>query len=83
MLNLFSNEAPEMLIPFRIVAGVALIGVICLFIFVVRHIRGIERLIVKYNLEPELRGPRYNAIFIICMVTLVITSLLVYLVLKA
>lgn len=72
-----------MLIPVRILAGTALVGVICLFVFVLRHTRGLERLIVEDDLEPKLRGPRNNAIFIICMVTLVITSLLTYLVVKA
>src|SRR5262245_48362016 len=49
--------APELL-PVRIIAAIALIAVIVAFVHVLRHLKSIERTIVKDDLMPIERGPR-------------------------
>jgi hypothetical protein len=69
------------LLPVRIVAGIAFIAMICAFVYVLRHLRKIEKAIVADNLVPSELGPRNNMVLMICAIPLVITVLLLYLVL--
>ena len=69
--------------PIRVLAVIALIAVIIAFIYVLTHLRKIERMIVADNLVPTERGPRNNTVLIICAVPIVVTALLVFLILKA
>lgn len=83
-LALFLMRAPApSLGPIRIVAGIALLIVICVFIYVLRHLKGIEDEIVADELVPAERGPRNNMIFIACAVTFVVVCLLLFLIFKA
>lgn len=75
--------AADPLMPIRILAGIALIAVIVAFLYVVTHLRKIERMIASDNLVPAERGPRNNMVLIICAVPIVIVSLLLFLILKA
>lgn len=75
--------ATDPLLPIRILALVALFAVIGTFIYVLRHLQKIERMIVADHLVPKARGPRNNVVLIICAVPIVITLLLLFLVLKA
>lgn len=75
--------APAALMPVRIVAAIALIGVIALFLHVLRHLKRIEREFVADDLVPKMRGPRNNMIFIASALTFVVVSLLVYLIVAA
>jgi hypothetical protein len=72
----------DSLLPIRIVAILALIAVVTAFVYVVRHLRQIERTIVRDNLVPAQRGPRNNVVFIICAIPIVVTALLVFLIAK-
>jgi hypothetical protein len=74
--------APELL-PVRIVAGIALLAVIIAFVHVVRHLKSIERTIVKDDLMPTERGPRDNVLLMVCAFPIIVVALLFYLVLKA
>ena len=69
--------------PIRVLAIVALVAVIVAFLYVVTHLRKIERMIVSDNLVPAQRGPRNNAVLIICAVPIVVVTLLLFLVFKA
>jgi hypothetical protein len=69
--------------PIRIIASIALFGVICAFFYVLRHLRKIEGEIVADDLVPKQRGPRNNMVLMVSMITLVIVSLLVFLIIKA
>lgn len=69
--------------PIRVLAVIALIAVIIAFIYVLTHLRKIERMIVADNLVPTERGPRNNAVLLICAVPIAVTTLLVFLILKA
>lgn len=71
------------LLPIRVLALVALIAVIGTFIYVLRHLQKIERIIAADDLIPKQRGPRNNVVLIICAVPIVVTLLLLFLVLKA
>jgi hypothetical protein len=73
--------ATDPLLPVRIVAGIAFIATICAFVYVLRHLRKIEKAIVADNLVPSELGPRNNMVLMICAIPLVITVLLLYLVL--
>jgi hypothetical protein len=73
--------ATDPLLPVRIVAGIAFIAMICAFVYVLRHLRKIEKAIVADNLVPSELGPRNNMVLMICAIPLVITVLLLYLVL--
>jgi hypothetical protein len=72
--------ATDPLLPVRIVAGIAFIAMICAFVYVLRHLRKIEKTIVADNLVPSELGPRNNMVLMICAIPLVITALLLYLV---
>jgi len=71
------------LLPIRILAGLALLAVIVAFVYVFRHLKRIERTIVSDNLVPSERGPRNNLVLIICAVPIIVTTLLLFLILKA
>jgi hypothetical protein len=71
------------LLPIRVLAGVALAAVIFSFIYVVRHLKQIERTIGADNLVPTARGPRNNVVLMICAIPIIIVSLLLFLIIKA
>ncbi len=58
--------APPALLPIQILAGVALVAVVVAFVYVLRHLKKIEQLIVADNLIPAQRGPRNNLVLIVC-----------------
>jgi hypothetical protein len=55
---------------------------ICAFVYVLRHLRKIEKTIVADDLVPTELAPRNNTVLMVCAVPLVLTALLLYLVLK-
>lgn len=73
---------PELL-PIRVLAGVALATVIAAFIYVIRHLKQIERRIVADDLVPEQLGARNNVVLIICAIPVIVVTLLLFLVIKA
>ena len=75
--------AADPLLPIRVLAVVALVAVITAFIYVLRHLQKIERVIMADDLLPAQRGPRNNMALIICAVPIVIMALLLFLILKA
>jgi NADH:ubiquinone oxidoreductase subunit 2 (subunit N) len=82
MPELFLAAAPPGLLPIRILACLALVSVIAAFVYVLRHLRQIERMIVADDLVPRERGPRNNVVLIICAVPIIVVSLLVFLIIK-
>jgi hypothetical protein len=72
--------ATDPLLPVRIVAGIAFIAMICAFVYVLRHLRKIEKTIVTDNLVPSELGARNNMVLMICAIPLIFTALLLYLV---
>jgi len=74
--------APELL-PVRIIAAIALIAVIIAFVHVLRHLKSIERTVVKDDLMPAERGPRDNMLLLVCAIPIFVVALLLYLVMKA
>lgn len=83
MIALTLFLAADPLMPIRLLAVVVLIAVIVAFIYVVTHLRKIERMIVSDNLVPAQRGPRNNMVLIACAVPVVVMALLLFLILKA
>ena len=75
--------APSGLLPIRILAMVALVTVILVFIYVLRHLKKIEQMIVTDNLVPAERGPRNNVVLIICAIPIVVITLLLFLLITA
>ena len=75
--------AADPLTPIRVLAGIALVAVIVAFLYVVTHLRKIERMIVADNLVPAEKGPRNNMVLIVCAVPIVVVTLLLFLILKA
>jgi len=75
--------AADALLPIRVLAVIALLAVIGVFIYVLRHLRKIERMIVSDNLVPAQRGPRNNLVLIICAIPIVVVTLLVFLIINA
>ncbi|MEP7014110.1 MAG: hypothetical protein ABI925_01585 [Verrucomicrobiota bacterium] len=75
--------AADPLLPIRVLAGLALLAVIVAFIYVLRHLKQIERKIAVDNLIPTQRGPRNNVVLIICAVPIIVTALLLFLILNA
>lgn len=71
------------LLPIRVMALIALLAGIGTFIYVLRHLQKIERMIAADDLVPKERGPRNNVVLIICAVPIVVTLLLLFLVSKA
>jgi hypothetical protein len=74
--------AADALMPIRILAVIALIAVVVAFIYVLTHLRKIERMIVSDELVPAERGPRNNVVLIACAVPVVVMALLLFLILK-
>lgn len=75
--------APSGLLPIRILAMVALVAVILVFIYVLRHLKKIEQMIVTDKLVPAERGPRNNVVLIICAIPIVVITLLLFLLITA
>jgi len=75
--------AADPLLPIRIMAIIALIAVIVAFVYVLRHLKKIERTIRADNLVPAQRGPRNNLVLIICAVPIIVTALLLFLIVNA
>lgn len=75
--------AVDPLLPIRVLAVVALLAVIAAFIYVLRHLQKIERMIAADDLLPAQRGPRNNVVLIVCTVPIVVMTLLLFLILKA
>jgi hypothetical protein len=73
----------DALLPIRIVALIALVAVITAFIYVLGHLRKIERTIVSDNLVPSRRGPRNNVVLIICVIPIIVVTLLLFLIIRA
>ena len=82
MFQLILADSSQML-PIRILAGPALLAVISAFIYVLRHLRRIERMIVADNLVPAERGPRNNMVLVICAIPIILVTLLLFLILQA
>lgn len=80
-LPIFFTADP--LMPIRIIAVIALVAVIAAFIYVLRHLKKIERTIMADNVIPAQRGPRNNMVLIICAVPIVVITLLLFLIIKA
>lgn len=70
--------APAALFPIRVVAAIALAGVVLLFVHVLRHVKKIGREFVAEDLIPAMRGPCNNLIFVASALTFVVASLLVF-----
>ena len=70
------------LLPVRIVAAVAFIAMIYAYAYVLRHLRKIEKTIVADNLVPSELGPRNNMVLMVCLIPLIGTALLLYLIIK-
>jgi hypothetical protein len=75
--------ASDPLLAVRILAGIALIAVICGFAYVSRHLRKIEKTIVADALVPKELGPRNNLVLMICAIPIIVVSLLLFLIVKA
>ena len=74
--------AADPLLPVRIVATIAFIAMICAFVYVLRHLRQIEKTIVRDNLVPSELGPRNNMVLMVCLIPIIVTALLLYLIIK-
>ncbi len=83
MPYLLLAAAPPALLPIRILAAVALFAVILAFVYVLRHLRQIEKTIIADDLVPTERGPRNNILLIICAIPIVVVSLLLFLIFQA
>ena len=83
MLMAVAGDPPPALLPIRIMAAIALVAVIMAFIYVLRHLRKIEQMIVSDQLVPAERGPRNNMVLMICAIPIVVVSLLLFLIIKA
>ena len=64
-------------------AVIALVVAIGSFVYVLRHLKKIERTIAADNLVPAERGPRNNVVLMICVLPIIVTTLLLFLILKA
>jgi hypothetical protein len=74
--------ATDPLLPVRIVAAIAFIAMICAYVYVLRHLRKIEKTIVAHNLVPSELGPRNNMVLMVCLIPLIATALVLYLIIK-
>src|SRR5206468_5950942 len=74
--------ATDPLLPVRIVAAIAFVAMICAYVYVLRHLRKIEKNIVADNLVPNELGPRNNMVLMVCLIPLIATALLLYLVIE-
>ena len=75
--------AADPLLPIRIMAVIALVAVIAVFVYVLRHLGKIERAITADNIVPTNRGPRNNMVLIVCAIPIVLVGLLLFLIIKA
>jgi hypothetical protein len=75
--------ATDPLTPVRVLACIALIAVVAVFVYVLQHLKKIEGLIKADHLAPVQRGPRNNVVLIICAVPIVVITLLVFLIFRA
>lgn len=75
--------ATDPLTPIRVLAFVALIAVVAVFVYVLRHLKKIEGMFKADNLVPAQRGPRNNMVLIICAVPIVVITLLLFLIFRA
>jgi hypothetical protein len=71
---------PPGLLPIRILAIIALVAVILAFVYVLRHLKKIEKMIVTNDLVPAERGPRNNVVLMICAIPIVVVALLLFLI---
>jgi len=55
---------------------------ICAYVYVLRHLRKIEKTIVTDNLVPSELGPRNNMVLMVCLIPLIATALLLYLIIN-
>jgi hypothetical protein len=83
MLTMSILFATDPLLPIRILAGIALVAVIATFVYVLRHLREIERTAAAENLIPTQLGPRNNLVLIVCAIPIIVVGLLLFLVIKA
>jgi hypothetical protein len=67
----------------RILAGLALLAAIGVFVYVFRHLKRIERTIMADNLVPAERGPRNNMVLMICAIPIIVVSLLLFVIFEA
>jgi len=74
--------ATDPLLSVRVVATITFLAMICAFVYVLRHLRKIEKTIVADNLVPSELGPRNNMVLMVCLIPLIATALLLYLVIK-
>ena len=79
-MNTLILAATSALLPIRILAIVALVAVILAFVYVLRHLKKIEQMIVTDDLVPAERGPRNNVVLIICAIPIVLVALLLFLI---
>ncbi len=82
-INTMALLASDPLFPVRILAGVAFVAVICAFVYVLRHLRQIEKKIVTDALVPRELGPRNNLVLLICAIPIIVVALLLFLIVKA
>ena len=74
--------ATDPLLPVRIVAAIAFVAMICPYVYGLRHLRKIEKTIFADNLMPSELGPRNNMVLMVCLIPLIATALLLYLIIK-
>jgi heme/copper-type cytochrome/quinol oxidase subunit 2 len=74
--------APPALLPIRIMAAIALVAVIAVFVHVFRHLKEIERKIAADDLVPSELGPRNNLVLMVCAIPTVVVLILLFLVFK-
>ena len=79
-LRMVEVLAADPLLPVRIVAVIAFVAMICAFIYVMRHLRKIEKTIVADDLVPSELGARNNMVLMICLIPVIVTALLLYLI---
>ena len=63
--------ATDALLSVRIVAAIAFVAMICAYVYVLRHLRKIEKTIVADNLVPSELGPRNNMVLMVCLIPLI------------
>lgn len=69
--------------PLRVLAAIMLVGILCTFIYVLRHLSKIKNELADDDIVPDEKGPRNNMIFIVCAVAFIAVCLLLFLVVKA
>lgn len=69
--------------PIRVIAALGLIGILNFFRWIIRHRRGLMRLMYQDHVVPIAREPRNNLILIAGVITVVFSSLLLFLLIAA